>query len=164
MDWDQAYRQHHREVFAHLYRRTSGNKELARDLTQDVFLRAMRSERQFSDHGRGLMPWLTTIAQNLLADHWKSPKRHREDLVEELPDDRAVRSAEADALDRLRTVEVMQAVARLDPEQRDPIVLSYWGRWTDERIGQLLGVPARTVNTRRYRARQHLRNRLAGVA
>jgi RNA polymerase sigma-70 factor (ECF subfamily) len=164
MDWEKAYRDHHREIFAHLYRRSGGNTELARDLTQDVFVRAMRSEKQFSDHGRGLMPWLTTIAQNLLADYWKSPKRHREDLVEELPDDRTVRSAEADALERLRAAEVMRAVARLDPEQRDPIVLSYWGCMPDEQIGRLLGVNTRTVNTRRYRGRQHLRYRLAEVA
>lgn len=164
MDWDKAYRDHHREVFAHLYRRSSGNKELAQDLMQDVFVRAMRAERQFTDGGRGLMPWLTTIAQNLLTDHWKRASTQRETPVDEFGDDRTVPSAEAVVIEQWRAEAVMAAVARLDEPQRDALVLSYWGRWPDERIAQVQRVSPRTVNTRRYRARQALKPRLAGVA
>lgn len=164
MDWDKAYRDHHAEVFAHLYHRSRGNTELARDLAQDVFVRAMRAERQFTDGGRGLMPWLTTIAQNLLADHWKRASTQREALVDEFHDDSMVPSAEAAVIEQWRAETVMAAVARLDEPQRDAVVLSYWGRWPDERIARLTGVSPRTVNTRRWRAREVLRRQLAEVA
>jgi RNA polymerase sigma-70 factor (ECF subfamily) len=162
MDWDQAYRAHHEQVFRYLYYRTSGDKDLSSDLAQDVFARAIKAQRQFTDRGDGLSPWLITIARNLLADHYKTPRRRREDLVDTVPD-AAVASAETEALDQLAAETVMRAVAGLDADQREAVVLSYWGGWPDERIGQLMGVRARTVTTRRFRAREVLRRRLQAV-
>lgn len=165
MDWDAAYRQHHGDVFAMLYRRTSGNRELARDLAQDTFVRAIKGAHAFTDTGRGIGPWLMTIAGNLLRDHWKSSRFHLEHVTDDLrAADRELVSAEEEMLERLHSAEVMRAVARLAPEQREAMVLYYWGRWSDERIGQRLGVNQRTVLTRRYRARQALKPRLAELA
>lgn len=166
MDWDKAYRDHHPEVFAHLYKRTSGNKELARDLAQDVFVRAIRYERHFTDRGDGVMPWLTTIAQHLLVDHWKRSSTQREVPTAEFHDDwtQLVASAEADALEQITSERVLRAVARLDEQQRDAVVLSYWGRWSDGEIAARMGCRRGTVNTRRFRAREILRRQLQGVA
>jgi RNA polymerase sigma-70 factor (ECF subfamily) len=166
MDWEQAYRDNQPEVFAFLYTRCGRNAALAEDLTQDTFVRAIRAQKQFTDDGRGVIPWLTTIARNLLADHFKSHRARRDVTVESLLDDwtEAEPAAEAAVMEQLTAETVMRAVGRLNPDQREAVVLSYWGRWPDERIGRLTGVTARTVNTRRFRAREILRRRLAEVA
>jgi RNA polymerase sigma-70 factor (ECF subfamily) len=165
MDWEQAYRDHHTDVFRYLYGRCGRSRELARDLAQDVFVRGMRSERLFRyDDGRGVLPWLLTIARNLLADHFRRATHRPETLVAEVLDETAVPSAESLALDGLDAAVVLAAVARLEPEAREAIVLSYWGGWPDARIGERLGMNPRTVITRRYRARQALKPRLAEVA
>lgn len=161
MDWDQAYRTHHAEVFRYLYYRT-GNRELAADLTHDVFVRAIKAQDRFTDDGRGLGPWLATIARNLLVDHYRAPRRQREDLVDTIADDQLTQPSAESAV--LTTVDVLRAVAGLEVEQREAVLLSYWADLPDAQIAARMGCNTRTVNTRRYRAREVLRRRLAGVA
>lgn len=166
MDWETAYRNHQPAVFGYLYHRTSGNTELARDLAQDVFVRAMRCEAQFRyDDGRGIGPWLTTIARNLLLDHFKSGPARREVLHDDLHDlDRAVASTEDLVIADLDADGVLAAVAGLLPEQREAMVLQYWGRWSDAQIGDRLGREVGAVKMLKHRARLNLRRRLAAVA
>lgn len=51
--------------------RTVQNRAEAQDLTQDVFLRALRSFDRFEDTGRPFHAYLVTIALNLLRDRWR---------------------------------------------------------------------------------------------
>lgn len=165
MDWDKAYRQHHGEVFRWLCWHASGNRELAADLTQDVFARAIRNEHGFRyDDGRGVAPWLMTIARNTLADHFKRHSTQRETLVAEFFDGDMVPSAETEALEALASRTVLRAVAGLNPQQREAVVLSYWGRMRDKDIAAVVGSGDKAVKLLRFRARQNLRGELAGVA
>jgi RNA polymerase sigma-70 factor (ECF subfamily) len=166
MDWDQAYRAHQADVFGYLYNRTGGDAELSRDLTQDVFVRAMHYEGRFTyDDGRGVGPWLTTIARNLLFDHFRSSQVRREIAHDDMHDlDGATASTEDQVLATLDCAGVLEAVARLLPEQREALVLHYWGRWSDAQIGRRLDRSADAVKMLKHRARRSLRRRLEAVA
>lgn len=166
MDWDQLYREHQDAVFGFLYRKTSGNTDLARDLTQDVFVRALRSQHTFTDRGPGVLPWLFTIARNLVYDHYRSPRLQREALVEDIFDEWAPVTAGVDGevLSHLDSAGVRSAVARLLPDQREAIVLQYWGDWSDDQISRRLNRRRGAVKTLKVRARGELRRRLGAVA
>jgi RNA polymerase sigma-70 factor (ECF subfamily) len=59
-----------RPVYDLVYR-TVQNRAEAQDLTQEVFLRALRSIDRVVDTGRPLHSWFVTIALNLLRDRWR---------------------------------------------------------------------------------------------
>src|SRR5688572_578346 len=63
--------------------RTVQNQAEAQDLTQEVFLRALRSFDRFQDTGRPIHAYLVTIALNLLRDRWRrrvQPSAHLDTL------------------------------------------------------------------------------------
>jgi len=60
---------YYKEVFSYIYKRTF-NKEDAKDLTQETFLRALKYLRSY----RGKSPfifWLLRIATNVINDHYR---------------------------------------------------------------------------------------------
>ncbi len=65
------YDHYSQAVYRFVYYRVS-TRALAEDLTSETFFRALRSIRSFSWRGVNFGAWLTTIARNLIADHYKS--------------------------------------------------------------------------------------------
>ncbi|MGH3443550.1 MAG: sigma-70 family RNA polymerase sigma factor [Nitriliruptorales bacterium] len=61
------------QIYGFVYSKVR-KRELAEDLTSDVFLRALRSLPRFSWQGVDLGAWLVTIARNRVTDHFKSAR------------------------------------------------------------------------------------------
>lgn len=72
-------------VFRYIYYRVA-DRGLAEDLTGDAFVRALRALPRFTWQGRDFGAWLTTIARNLINDHYKSSRTKREIVADDLPD------------------------------------------------------------------------------
>lgn len=164
MDWEKAYREHHAAVFGYLYRHTTGNRELARDLAQDVFVRAMdRQQRFVYDDGRGVGPWLMAIAKNLLLDHFKKGSTRRETAVPEFLDDLtgAVPGADHAVLSAAVGEQVRAALtAKCNPQDREALVLRFWGGYDALEIARLQRRSHGAVKTGECRAKQAMRHSL----
>jgi RNA polymerase sigma-70 factor (ECF subfamily) len=76
------------EAFGLLYQRyvdriltyllfTVGDRDLAEDLTQDVFVQMIRRLEGFEWRG-SLAPWIMRIARNAVVDHWRRRQRRPE--------------------------------------------------------------------------------------
>ena len=61
-------------VYRHVYYRVS-NQVDAEDITQDVFVKAWKAIGKYKRTGAPFMAWLTTIAHNLIVDHYRSRKK-----------------------------------------------------------------------------------------
>ncbi|MEZ0066735.1 RNA polymerase sigma-70 factor (ECF subfamily) [Streptacidiphilus sp. MAP12-20] len=165
IDWASVYAEHYDRVFRVVYRRVSANRPLAEDLTQDTFTRAIRAQRQWTDDGRGIGPWLTVIACNLCTDHFKSSRMRREVPVADMRDhDRTIGSAEDAVMTALKAGEVRQAMAMLTSGQRQALFLHYWAGWPDQRIAAEMGCLVGATKTLKYRGRQNLAVQLAPAA
>lgn len=64
-----TYAAYQQRVFYHLYRLSNGNRELAQDLTTDVFVKAWRAWDAFEP--RATLSWLLRIAQRVYLDWWR---------------------------------------------------------------------------------------------
>ncbi len=140
-----------------LYRYAMGlchNPETAEDLVQEAFLRGWRSRDKLRD-AKAARAWLYTILRN---EHARLYERQRPDVKDpaELPDI-AVRGVDTSA----EAFVLRRALARLDRDYRDPLLLQVTGGFSCKEIGELLGLNTNTVLTRLFRARKALREQLS---
>jgi RNA polymerase sigma-70 factor (ECF subfamily) len=135
----------------------AGNRDRADDLVQDTL------ERAWAQRGRwrpdsDLRAWLFTIMHNLFVNQWRSLLRRRGDVVfdDDLPGD--VGGAE----EALALRDLARALERLPADQREVLLLVGLEQLRYEDVAQVLGLPLGTVMSRLARAREHLRDLLAG--
>ena len=103
-----------------------GSKQLAEDITAETFVRALRSISTFTWQGKDFGAWLTTIARNLITDHYKSSRQRLELVVDAVPERSAADPGpEAEVLAALSSADIMRAVQALPPEQRDCVLMRF---------------------------------------
>jgi RNA polymerase sigma-70 factor (ECF subfamily) len=135
----------------------SGDRAAAEDIAQEAFLAALRALPTF-DARRPLGPWLHRIVVNRAID-WSRARALRGEVgagaaPEPREPDAAGRPALGDA--------VLDALARLGPEQRAVIVLRYLLDLTPGEIARALDLPRGTVNSRLRRGLDALGDLLGG--
>lgn len=158
------YNEHRDVVYRYLSNRAR-NQHLAEDLTQEVFVRALRRIGTFAWQGRDFCAWLLTIARNLHLDHVKSSRARLEVMVGEFHDaDGQDGSAEMSALRDLDAVdarETLRAVmVTLNPHQRKCLELRFLGELSTEETAEEMGQTTGAVKTLTFRAVQKLRQEL----
>jgi RNA polymerase sigma-70 factor (ECF subfamily) len=156
-------RRHQDRVFG-MALRTTGKPEDAEDLAQDVFLSVFRGLAGFKGDAQ-FTTWLYRIAWNRCAD-WlrrnRKPGRRTVPLEEadDVADERADPATEAVGRDDHRRLR--RAIDGLDERYRSVIEMAGVQGMSYAEVGAALGLPVKTVETRLYRARRQLRERLAG--
>lgn len=156
--FDPLVERYERRVFAVCYRYTL-NREDAKDLTQDTFVRAYRALRSF--RGDSAFPtWLHRIAVNACLSYKTSPsqKRPMEELDETATDPRP--SVEHDLEASLQKDALRAALERLPEKQRMTVVLKVMEDRTHAEVANLLGSSVGTVKANLFFAIQNLRKHL----
>ena len=131
--------------------RAVGEPEVARDLTQDVFVRVSRTTVPDGADGE-VRGWLFQIARNLALDHYR--KRVRQPRPVALIDQPHAASQDV-------TVAVNEALAALADLDRDAFLMREVAGLGYEEIGRACGLTADAVRSRIHRARLQLRARLS---
>lgn len=152
---DALIRQYEKPVFNVAFRML-GNGEEAADVTQTTFLRVFEKLDQF-DQRRRLFSWIYRIAVNEAINELNR-RKHRAPL----PDMPAVSPDsphEAAVASELRH-EVQVVLMELKQEHRAVIALRYFTECSYSEIGDILGVPEKTVKSRLFTARKELRQHL----
>lgn len=132
----------------------------AKDVVADTFRIALEERAVFDGRRGDARVWLYGIATNLIRRHWRSEERRlrtqaRSVAVDARPVDPLLDLV--DAVDARRAYErVVEAVIRLDPDDRDLLVLVAWEGMTSAEVAAVLGVPAGTVRSRLHRIRAGL--------
>jgi RNA polymerase sigma-70 factor (ECF subfamily) len=166
--WQQLVVSQHRRIYAICYRFT-GSASDAEDLTQDVFLRLYRNLGSFNAERGSFQTWITTLARNLLVDHFRRTRLDRAtdslDASLSADDDGASMadrlaapgpSQEAHASGLELKVFIQQALAQLSPELREAVVLRDLEDMDYKEIAQVLRIPEGTVKSRISRGRGEL--------
>ncbi len=147
----ELFRRHHLVVYRYALKMT-GRSDVAEDVTQEVFLRVVRSITAYDDRGKDLA-WLLAIARNLLVDgHRRNGREPAVPLEEDVRVNARIpeRAALAEALGRL-------------PEQdREVFVLRVVSGLGHDDIARVVGATSAAVRCRIYRARVALRSMLCG--
>ena len=121
----QLYDHYVESIHRYLYFRLT-SVSLADDLTSETFFRALRGIRSFRWQGKDFGAWLTTIARNLVSDHYKSSRARLEVVADELPEQVEDADGPEDGAVAALTSEVLvEALHRIAPEQQDCLVMRF---------------------------------------
>ena len=146
---DRLYREHAASLVRYLERQL-GDRDLAEDVAQETFLRALRHEPKVNPRS-----WLFTTATNLLRDVARRDSRQRQRL-EQLHAEHQRRAEEsfADA-PSVEDSPVHQALQSLSERDRTALLLSEEGLSYNE-IAMMLGMSMQSVGTTLTRARKRM--------
>ena len=159
----------HAEKLFHYLVRSLQDEEDAADLAQESFVKVYQNRAKF-DPSQKFTTWLYAIASNLVRDRYRWRSRHpqvsldaeNEETETNLKDN--LRASEAAPDEQMQSDEraatVREAVAALPEELRQPLILAIYQGMSQAEIGAVLKCSAKAVETRIYRARQHLRTAL----
>lgn len=147
----------------HAYARRRLGPSLADDVVAESFATAFRQRDRFD--GRGAFPaWLWGIASNVIARHHRQETRMYRafartgvDPAEDGVADRASDRAEAAALGP----RMAKALAALNAQERNAVLLLAWAEMSYSEIATALGLPLGTVKAKIHRGRNKLRKALS---
>jgi RNA polymerase sigma-70 factor (ECF subfamily) len=157
----QLYDTHARRVHRLVYR-ICEDEELARDLTQDAFVRAFGQLVNFrGDSAFGT--WLHRIAVSVALNAMRKVKRLR-DRERPIDDTIELHAAPDNEADPDLKVRLHAAIDALPEALRMTFVLYHVEGYTHSEIGEMLGVAEGTSKARVFEARARLREVLADFA
>lgn len=148
-----------RPVYGIAYR-ALGNVGEAQDLTQEVFLRALRSLDRYRATGAPFSAWLATIARNRLRDGWRGHQRNpvRLDLAANLPTTGAGPETAAILADERQRLH--DALAELPADYQAVIRLRVLDGLSSAEAGRIMGRSPDAVRQLQRRALAALRDAL----
>jgi len=165
--WTELVRFHHRRIYALCYRFT-GSSHDAEDLTQDVFIKVYGNLASFDLTRGSFQTWITTLARNLLVDHFRRSKQQRVtdsmdagwQETDELPLSDRLAASGPSQHDRAAQKEiarmVQEALTKISPELREAVILRDLQDMDYKEIAQVLRIPEGTVKSRISRGRAEL--------
>jgi RNA polymerase sigma-70 factor (ECF subfamily) len=141
------YRKTAGRLWSYIFRMT-GDAATADDLLQKTFFRFLRSDPAIADEDH-LRHYVFKTATNLVFDHFRELKRHRERSSEYVPSEiRADRG-------ELRH-DMTRAFGELKPQERALLWLAHVEGSSHDEIADALGVKSKSVRVMLFRARKRL--------
>jgi len=158
------YARHNVRVYRFIVRLT-GNQTLAEDLVSEVFLDVWRQAEGFESKSQ-VSTWLLAIARyKALSAMRRRTDEHLDDHMAETIEDTA-EDPESMVNTKDRNSIVQKCLTQLSPAHREVIDLVYYHEKSVDEVAKIVGVPAATVKTRMFYARNKMADLLkqAGVS
>lgn len=159
IELETAYKRYHDSVYKNIYGKVL-HKEIAEDLTSQVFLKIVKNYYRYDESKSSIMTWINRITQNTVIDYYRSQKKDMEPLnVDDYEQDLFV---EFDWFKRYEKKMLIQAIGnaiqKLRCQEREMILLKYFKCQSNREIARIYGLNESTVSTQLFRAVRKLRS------
>jgi RNA polymerase sigma-70 factor (ECF subfamily) len=149
-----------------LARRILDDVQLAEDVVQQVFLATWQGTGYDPKRG-AVSTWLLSVTHHKAVDAVRREGNRRKRLANEqalLEVAAAGPGPDDETWQRLRADRTRAALRLLPSEQREVVLLAYYGGYTQREIADMTGLPLGTVKSRTLTAMRRLRDHLGGIA
>lgn len=154
----QLYRRYQRELYLYLYSLCK-NHELAEDLLQETFLKALLS---LPDGHTNMRAWLYMVARNLYFNYSKKEKKKVPmEEAAELPDEKAENMLEHLIVEE-RSRLLYRALQHLDGAKREVLALQYFAGLSQKDIAAVLHLTPENVRVLACRGKRELKAYMEG--
>jgi len=160
-EFEVYYDQYKHKIYSYLYYRSGKNKELAEDLTSEVFMKALEKFDSYKKDS-SFQSWIYAIAHNHLIDHFRKDKSTVDlEVVENILESDG--DARSSLMRRVAAEEVQELLSYLTDEEREIVLLRYHSDLPMQDIADIVGKPDTTVRVVIHRALSKLRKRYAVI-
>lgn len=152
---------HQASLYAYMLR-MSGRPDVAEDIVQDAFVRALTNLHRFDFRFR-FSTWLFTIAKRLYVN---ACQKHKPSYDSDIVSDRQGKfdAPESGTIESEVTVNAKAAIdwalAQLSEDQREIIVLFHQLDWPIAQISEYMDMPEGTIKSHLHRGRQRMKGLL----
>ncbi len=162
----QQFAAYYEEYFNQVYRfvllRSSRNKDLAFDLTSELFLKALEKFDSFDPTIAEFKSWIFSIARNHLIDFYRMHREHVD--IEAVAHELASPNQLAHELNVTHdTAMVVYALKKIPVAQQELIQLKFFAELTNSEIAEVLHKTEGNVRVMLHRAMQNLRHAIANL-
>lgn len=142
-------------IFNFLARMTM-DRDLAEDLTQNVFLRILKYKNSYRE-GSKFQSWIYQVARNVFSDHYQVHKNRYSQFVDvEKVSERMADLNEQEELDEKEKL-LHRSLAKLDKEQRELLILTRFQHMKYEEVAQIMETSVANIKVKVHRAILKLR-------
>src|SRR5438309_2006541 len=166
---------HYDQAVLRLALHLTGSEADAQDVYQEAFLKAYRNVGSFRFEC-SFYTWIYRIVTNLCLDHLRKRQVRKEDppvatdasgeqydVLDQVPDGRAVSNPERDLMRREVGGRITQALEKLTPRERMVFELKHYHGMKLRTVGEILNTTEETAKNTLFRATQKLRVVLADI-
>lgn len=149
------FERYNKRIFNFLARMTL-DREVAEDLTQNVFLRMIKYKSSYRE-GNKFQSWIYQVARNVFSDHYQSVKNKRADFVDvERMGDRMADNDESERMDEQEKL-LERSMSLLNDEQRELLVLTRFQHMKYEEVAVIMNTTVANIKVKVHRAIGKLR-------
>ena len=144
------FERYNRRIFNFLARMTM-DRELAEDLTQNVFLRIIKYRNSYRD-GLRFQSWIYQVARNIFSDHYQAHKNRYSDFVDvEKVSDHMPDTDDAADMDEKEKL-LHRSMAKLTEEQRELLILTRFQQMKYEEVAAIMDTTVANIKVKVHRA------------
>lgn len=146
------YETYFEQIFRFIFKRVSGNEEVAGDLVQQCFMKAMANIHRYEDRGLPFSAWLYRIAQNEVNMFFRSQKKNYSVEISDrqlyaiLEEGNEKGSFQQEDLDQL-----IEIINNLEETQADLIELRFFQQLSFKEIADIYQLSEANVKMKIYR-------------
>jgi RNA polymerase sigma factor (sigma-70 family) len=145
---------YHKRLFNFLARMAK-DRELAEDLTQNVFLRMIKYRKSFRS-GAKFQSWIYQVTRNVFSDHYHAAKNKKTHMDVEKIGDRYADENDSKSLEEQEAL-LHRSMALLNEEQRELLVLTRFQHMKYEEVAEVMDTTVANIKVKVHRAIAKLR-------
>ncbi len=140
------------QIFRFTFKRLGGKEEVAGDLTQQVFIKAMANMEKYEDRGLPFSSWLYRIAQNEVSMFFRQQSKNYvvpvdENRIQDLASEAHI-SSYMSMDEQAKLIEMLNT---LEEEHMDLIELRFFQEMSFKQIADIYGITEANAKMRTYR-------------
>lgn len=153
--FEPLYNKYYEQIFRYIYQRMD-DKDLAYDITSQVFLKAMHNIHKYEYRGVPFASWLYRIAKSELYQSFRDNKARRTVNVESMQIFEMMDEWDEDHSDENRK-KLLKALGELDDEEVQMLELRFFEKRSFKEIGEILDITENNAKVKSHRVIKKMR-------
>ena len=160
-----AFTQLYEFFFLEIYRYTFvkiGNIQDAEDLTQEIFLKVIKSINKYREKGTPFSSWLFRIARNTIIDHLRKQQKNMSIVpIENISELKSDNNLEKSAILALNIKEMKEQMDNLSELQKEVLILRFFGQLSLEETSKVISRNVNATKNIQHSALASLRKKIS---